>query len=34
MINITAKEVQSLRVMTVAPMMDCKLALVAAKGDL
>ncbi|KKL86581.1 hypothetical protein LCGC14_1943340 [marine sediment metagenome] len=34
MINITAKEVQNLRVMTGAPMMDCKLALVAAKGDL
>lgn len=34
MINITAKEVQSLRVMTGAPMMDCKLALVAAKGHL
>lgn len=34
MINITAKEVQSLRVMTGAPMMNCKLALVAAKGNL
>lgn len=34
MINITAKEVQNLRVMTGAPIMDCKLALVAAKGNL
>jgi len=34
MINVTAKEVKNLRVMTGAPMMDCKLALVAAKGDL
>lgn len=34
MINITAKEVKELRAMTAAPMMDCKLALVAAKGDL
>ncbi len=34
MINITAKEVQNLRAMTGAPMMDCKLALIAAKGDL
>lgn len=33
MINITAKEVQNLRVMTGAPIMDCKLALVAAKGN-
>ncbi len=33
MINITAKQVQTLRAMTNAPMMDCKVALVAAKGD-
>lgn len=34
MINVTAKEVKNLRGMTGAPMMNCKLALVAAKGDL